>query len=103
MPLDIAGADVAYDSAGASSLLQKIHAECIEDASNALDSNYNELETATRDCWAGKGADNFLENVKTDINVVKQALQMQYEILEGEINATTSQMKNIDENLVQKR
>lgn len=103
MPLDIAGADVAYDTAGASSLLQKIKAECIEDAANALDSNFGELETATRDCWAGKGADNFLENVQTDIRVIKQALQTQYEILEGEINAITSQMQNIDENLVQKR
>ena len=101
--LTIDTATVGYDSKGASTLLANVHAECIEEASQKLDSDYSQLESSTHQCWAGKGADTFLENVQTDIKVVKEALEKQYEILEAEINSTTAHMQNIDENLVQKR
>ena len=103
MALTIEGATVGYDSAGVKQLSNDIKTEQIDEAITNLDKNFETLTTAVDDIWAGRAAENFKTNMKTDVEKLKAALNATHAVLDSELNQIVKAMGNVDQELVEKR
>ena len=101
--LTIEGADIGYDSAGVKQLYSMIHASVIEEAASAMHQNVTKLETSLKDIWAGHSADQFVKNMKTDIETISKALSAAEDQLHSEINQILTAMGQVDDTLIQAR
>ena len=103
MTLNIDGATTGYDSAGIASLLQIIHADVIQAASDKLTADKATLDTALDSIWQGKSELIFKSNLEADVKKVCKGLEDAYKVLESEVTQTGQQMGKVDENLVEKK
>ena len=103
MGLNIEGATIGYDSNHLTSTLNHIHNNCVVKAQNNLRRSLNTLRDSVRECWQGKSADAFLANMEGDVDKLVAILDDQYKALEGTFQKTVSEMKELDEGLVDKR
>lgn len=101
--LTIEGADIGYDSQGVSQLFTMIRAGVIDEAATAMHSNITELETSLKDIWAGHSADQFIKNMKTDIETISKALSAAESQLHSEINQILAVMGQVDDTLITSR
>ena len=103
MALTIEGATVGYDTDGVMKLLQDIHDHVITEASDEMKNGVEELNTSVDEIWAGKSADQFKQNMLTDITTIRSALDATYDALRSEISQIVTAMSNVDEQLIEKR
>lgn len=103
MGLTIDNASIGYDSGHLTATLNHIHNNCVVKAQNKLRGNLGTLRDSVHDCWQGKSAEAFLNNMQEDVNKLCTLLGQQYQALEGQFKSTLAQMKELDENLVQNR
>lgn len=101
MALDISGATVGYDADGIASLLAKIKADVIDEASTEMKARSTDLENALDQVWQGDSEEQFKENMQNDIRKVRRALDKAYESLASEIGQIGQRMGQVDENLVE--
>ena len=92
MGLTIDGASIGYDSGHLTSTLNHIHNNCL-----------GTLRDSVHECWQGKSAEAFLNNMQLDVDKLCSLLGQQYQALEGQFKQTLAQMKELDESLVQNR
>lgn len=103
MVATIESVDVGYDSKGVSQLYSMIRAGVIEEASTAMHSNVSELETSVKEIWAGKSADQFIQNMKTDVETISKALSAAEKQLHSEIDQILAAMGQVDQDLIKAR
>ena len=103
MALTIEGADVGYDKSGTDKLIADIKANVIEKAASEMKSNLNTLETSVDEIWVGHSADQFKQNMNTDVQNISDALNKTYEVLVSEINQIVSAMSQVDQELIKAR
>lgn len=103
MPLDIKGATTGYDSSATEQLLQDIKANAITKAADELDAQFNTLENSVNEIWQGKSSEIFIQNMRKDVETIKNALNSAYEALQSEVNQIVSEFSNVDQNLVKER
>lgn len=101
MALDISGASVGYDADGIESLLAKIKADVIDEASTEMKTRATDLKTALDNVWQGDSEEQFKENMDNDIRKVRFALQKAYESLASEVGQIGQRMGQVDEDLVE--
>ncbi len=103
MALSIQGADIGYDTQGVNQLFTMIRTNVIDEASTAMKSNLSELETSIKEIWAGHSADQFIKNMKTDVDTISKALSAAEKQLTSEISQILKAMGQVDEDLIKAR
>lgn len=87
-----------YDAAGIKDYLDKIQAEALKGAEDAV-KDISSIETCCKDNWEGQSRDVFLKNLQEDANFVAQQFDDLYKVLVDEINAVQAAMANGDSEL----
>lgn len=91
--------EFGYDSNGVSEYIENIKSIVLNEAANALD-NTSAIEDACNQNWEGIAKDNFLKNLKTDKEHVKEQFQTLYNVLVTEIEQAQEAMGQKDYNLI---
>ena len=103
MPLTIEGATVGYDRSGIQQLINDVRANVIESAQEKMKSSLDTLNTSIDDIWVGHSADLFKQNMATDVEAIRNALQTTYEIFSSEVAQISQAMGQVDQALIEKR
>lgn len=95
--------EYGFNSTNVADLLDKLSATSdsgIMGQAIAAVQDYSAITTACMQHWAGKSKDKFLENIKTDADIVVEKLSQIYGILDSEIKALQAAMVKKDEDLI---
>ena len=85
---------------GVSEFLKEIESKLVGTvATNAED--IAGLESACNENWEGKSKERFLENLKSDVKLLRDSLNQMYEALEVEIYAAANAIIDFDKNLIE--
>ena len=94
---------VGYDTQGVDDMLREIKTKVIIEAAEAMRSGTNSLCQSIDSIWVGASADQFKENMQSDITKISQQLEDSYYTLENRIWQIVSSMSEADQNLINSR
>lgn len=98
----IADMTSGYSSQGIKTLMLKIKAIVITDASTKMDTERTTLETELDRIWHGHSENIFKQNMADHIRQIRASLQTAYTALENEVNSLRVEMGKVDDNLVKR-
>ncbi len=100
--LTIAHADIGYDQSGVEALMKTIKTKIVDQAISELESAREKLVEELKPVWTGQSANNFTENMKTDIAAIAKVLDKTRGDLESALIKTANDMADIDRGLIEK-
>ena len=103
MAFTIESATHGWNGDGVVALSDKIHTEVIGKAIQDLAFKFDTLTTAVDEIWKGNSAEQFKENMGTDVQKIINALKQTEEQLHTELMNTVDAMQQVDNNLVKPR
>lgn len=101
--LNIEKATLGYDANNIQKLLNNINTHVINEAQSALRKNVSDLRKATDEVWVGQSAIIFKDNMDFDVNVVCQALDATFKVLQSQLFTIVSKMDEDDKELLGRR
>ncbi len=103
MALNISGASIGYDENNVTAALNRIENDVIANMKSELRNRLSQLRDEVNQCWIGKSAETFKENMDHDVELICQGLDAAYTGLENEFNKIKAGLAEVDQELVQKR
>lgn len=103
MALSIEGATYGVDEMGMKAALRHVENNCINATKSALRSGVSALRDEVNNCWVGKSADTFKENIQHDVDDICAGLDEAYRGLDGAFKSIQTALVETDENLVTPR
>ena len=91
--------EFGYDVNGVDEYIENIKSIVLTEAANALDDTTT-IEKACNEHWEGQAKENFLKNLKTDKDHVKEQFNTLYNVLVTEIEQAQEAMGQKDYNLI---
>lgn len=96
---DISDFNFGYDADGVNVYLENIRSIVLTEAAAALDDT-SAIEKVCKEHWEGVARDNFLKNLKTDKDHVKEQFETLYSVLTTEIEQAQEAMDKKDYNMI---
>lgn len=91
---------VGYDTQGVDDMLREIKTKVIVEAAEEMKTSVNALNEAIDNVWVGASADQFKENMQSDVAKISAKLEESYNTLENRIWGIVSSMVEADQNLI---
>ena len=96
---DISQFNFGYDADGVNVYLENIRSIVLTEAAAALDDT-SAIEKVCKEHWEGVARDNFLKNLQTDKEHVKEQFETLYSVLTTEIEQAQAVMGHKDYNMI---
>lgn len=103
MALGIDGASIGYDQNNMQSTLNRIENDCVNQAKQSLRNQISQLRDEVHNCWVGKSADTFMDNMQHDVDEICKGLDAAFDGLKAEFEKIVAGLAEIDQELIQKR
>lgn len=103
MALNIENAKVGYDENSMVTTLNNVHQNCVTRSKSALHTELATLRDEVHNCWVGKSADVFMNNMEHDVEEICKGLDAAYDGLVAEFNKVLAGLAQIDQDLIDKR
>lgn len=98
--MDFSSASHGASAAGMETYKQDLRTNVFERLKSALN-DINDIKTAVSQGWVGTAADNFIANVITGANLLKDNINMVQDSVENVLDGSISEVYDMDENLVE--
>lgn len=98
--MDFSSASHGASAAGMETYKQDLRTNVFERLKSALN-DINDIRTAVNQGWVGTAADNFIANVITGANLLKDNINMVQDSVENVLDGSISEVYDMDENLVE--
>ncbi|MBR3236445.1 hypothetical protein IKF92_02075 [Candidatus Saccharibacteria bacterium] len=94
---------IGYDTQGVDDMLREIKTKVILEAAEEMKTSVNSLNEAIDSIWVGTSADQFKQNMQSDVTKISRKLEESYNVLESRIWGIVSSMSEADQNLIKSR
>ena len=98
--MDFSSASHGASAAGMETYKQDLRTNVFERLKSALN-DINDIRTAVNQGWVGTAADNFIANVITGANLLKDNINMVQDSVENVLDGSISEVYDMVENLVE--
>lgn len=98
--MDFSSASHGASATGMETYKQDLRTNVFEKLRNALN-DINDIKTAVSQGWVGTAADNFIANVITGANTLRDNVNVIEDSINQELDGAISQVYDMDENLVE--